>query len=213
MTLCRWLPLGLAPAAAGLLAGCAADSRPPSDPLLGGGLPTPPAAATAAPGAVRPATAAVPPPLPVPSAPGSNALLAAGGGRATLDPTRELKIAANANGPRDGGVPGRGQATPVLHDPQPLTADPGRTPPGPAPGVRLTGATAATSYEQLKAELRDRGLIWMSLNSSLEGGRVKFACYVVPDRNHPDVRRYYEKEDADELSAMRAVLDAINAGL
>jgi hypothetical protein len=87
----------------------------------------------------------------------------------------------------------------ALQGPQPVAEV---KPPAPAP--------QASAYDQLKAQLLARGVVWMRLDTSAETGEVKFACSV-PGRSNPDVRRTFEAKAADEASAMRAVLDKIDS--
>jgi hypothetical protein len=66
-----------------------------------------------------------------------------------------------------------------------------------------------TSYNQLKAQLLARGVVWMRLDNSVETGEIKFACSV-PNRSNPKIRQTYEVKTRDEITAMQAVLDKID---
>jgi hypothetical protein len=150
------------------------------------------------------------PPLP-PGASAATPAALTGGGRGPLDPNRSSpRIGADG----DTGSPtwqGTGKATapPVaLEQPQPLSGAAVPIQPGPAPTGQPTANVTPTSFEQLQAQLAQRGVSYQRLVAS-ENGEWAFTC-ARPMPQKPTLRQVYEKKAGDPLTAIRAVLDAID---
>jgi hypothetical protein len=73
------------------------------------------------------------------------------------------------------------------------------------PSARLEFGRAG--YEQLKGQLKDRGMNWEKWES--EGDRGRFTC-TVTDPADPKKTRSYSVNAASELEAMQAVIDQID---
>ena len=71
--------------------------------------------------------------------------------------------------------------------------------------------TASMTYEQAKAILTARGVTWQRLETWGDAGEWKFSC-AIPNPQNPNIRRTYEATARDDLSALRAVIDQMNAG-
>jgi hypothetical protein len=204
-----------------LLAGCASEDRPTTDPLVGG----PPArpAAGRGPQAAAGAPAGPTPALPAPSSSTSTAALAPGAFQ-PLDPNRELRI-GNPNTPNANATPTannwKGQdAQPgvTLHRPEPATPESAPLRPEPKPEVRgvapsggltLAGGPRMMNSEQAQSVLTAKGVTWQRLETWGDAGEWKFSCSI-PNRNNPNIRRTYEARATDSLGALRAVLDQID---
>jgi hypothetical protein len=94
----------------------------------------------------------------------------------------------------------RGPETPVEPAPQ-REANPVHTP------VSQNNARLG-DFEQMQAQLAQRGVIWQALQAG-EHGDWKFTCSI-PNPQNPKLRRTYEAQGTDYLSAMRAVLEKID---
>ena len=194
-----WLALG----------GCAPEFQGlANDPIVGG----PPLRAARDAGgasAVPAGRSGAVPGLPSPSPPGNTATLASGRPLPALDPSRELKI--GPGGPGSAVKTGTGAGV-ALEPPQPLT-DAGaiRLEVPARENAALTGGRDANGYEQLKAKLTERGLLWMRLETSVEKNEVKLTCYVANPRT-PNVVQPFVVEARDEVAALRAVLDKMDSG-
>jgi hypothetical protein len=206
-----------------LLAGCASEDRPASDPLVGG----PPArsATGRSPQAAAGALAGPTPPLPAPSSSTSPAALAPGAFQ-PLDPNRELRIGNGDTGSGTARTTSTGnnwkgqnaQPGVTLNRPEPTTPE---TPPlrpepkpearaaAPSGGVTLAGGSRLMNYEQAEAVLTGKGVTWQRLETWGDAGEWKFSCSI-PNRNNPNIRRTYEARAHDSLGALRAVLDQID---
>lgn len=214
-----WTALGpLAAALALTMAGCSsspfAAASPANDPLVGGGPALPPPGAAASTANPRPPDAAPTspggvPPLPSPNPPGSTAALASGAGVRTLDPGRDLRIGSGT------GAAPSGSAAPVaLMQPQPVGgSSPGAAAPPPpttpAPIIPASGQRMVSPFEDARAQLLARGVVWMRLDTSIESGESKFVCSI-PNKQNPSLRRTYEAVAKDDLAAIRAVLEKID---
>jgi hypothetical protein len=153
------------------------------------------------------------PPLSAPSSTGSNAALASGAGLRSLDPSRELRIGPPTAPTGPGAAwQGRGATGPItLQGPQPAgKEEPVKLEPKATP-VTLTGTGSAPGYEQLKAQLLQRGATMLRLDTSAETGESIFNCWV-PDAKNPNLLQRYEARARDDLSAMRAVLEQLDNG-
>jgi hypothetical protein len=126
-----------------------------------------------------------------------------------------------------GGWQGPGSVTPTsgqagagpvqLQRPEPMVDPVQRPTPVPLPPAGPTGVTP-TAYiptpgsmaenEQLQAQLKTRGVTWQNQQVVPEG--IKFTC-AVPNRHNPDINRLYEATAGDLGSAVRAVLQQIDA--
>lgn len=187
-----------------------------NDPLVGG-PPIRPTSGGPGPAPAAPASSGgTVPPMTAPSTSGGPAALTSGGGLKSLDPNRDLRIGAPTSTPRGSRGEWTGTSSGVALDgPQPLT--PGTpAPAGPRPGaeVKLTGAGAAApaGYEALRAQLVQRGLVWMRMETSIEKGTVSLTCFVA-SRQSPGTMQKYEVSDVpDEVAALRAVLDRLDTG-
>jgi hypothetical protein len=173
------------------------------DPLLGG-PPLQPSALTKS----QPQLSA---PTSMPTAPAnslSNAALATAAPR-PLDGSRDLRIGNPPTGPANDGWGRRGPPTPgngsgaILRDPEPIT-EPAASPPARA-------SSPATTFEQVKAQLTARGVVWQRLEMTGENGEWRFTCSV-PNHQNAKLRRTYIATARDELSAMQAALDQIDRG-
>jgi hypothetical protein len=211
-----------------LLAGCATAHHAADDPLLGGPLPP---AGRPSPG---PPAGSVPsadgrgerslPPLPIYSSSTSTAALAAGSPPA-FDAGRDLRIADAGVKPGDGpGAGPRGGAT--LRRPEPVvpaaaTGVGGLAPPGAQPITAVpvareavprspgpAGGAGGLTYEQAQAQLAARGVTWQRLETWGDHG-WKFSCSI-PNRHNRSLSRTYEAKAADDLGAIRAVLEQID---
>ncbi len=202
-----------------VLAGCAPDrygAGLANDPLVGGPPLRAPGSATAG-AATTPAAGGVPD-LPSPSPPGSTAALAAGKGLTSLDASRDLRIGTPTGNPRGGGTTWTGTTPAVaLEGPQPLSQGaPAKVEqPRPSADFQLTGVAgnggAAPNYEQLRAKLVERGLVWIRWESSVEKGTGSLTCFVASRQNPGDIQRF-EMTARDEISALKAVLEKIDGG-
>ncbi len=72
----------------------------------------------------------------------------------------------------------------------------------------VSNATSAT-YEQLRAQLVQRGVSLISLTIDVETGDTKVMCQV-PKNGTPNVHQTYQTQAKDEVSALQAVLDKID---
>jgi hypothetical protein len=200
-----------------LSAGCAPNSFGASgnDPLLGLGPPAPPPSGALA-GGPRPAAGNVPP-LPTASGGAIPASLAAT--TRPLDPSRPSPHigadggAAGADAPVWRG-PGSGPSGVVLQQPQPITGGEAVKPQpgsGPAPTVQPTGnLKGAPTFDELQAQLKERGVVWQLLNTTGENGTEwKYSC-AVPLKQSPTTRKAYEARGPDPAAAMQKVLQAID---
>jgi hypothetical protein len=192
--LASWV-LGLLSPFVGLLsAGCTPDDLAPSnDPLVG--LPPPPPPSAAA-GIGQP-SAVVVPPLPPPSTGGTAGLV---NGRSILDPTRpELRIGADSGSVSPPAPAWQPAVTPAagvaLQTPQPLNG-----------AVPLQPKSTPT-YEQLKAELKARGIATVSIKIDWTTGKTTVTCFGPETTGH---KRYDVLNAADEVAALQAVLAQID---
>jgi hypothetical protein len=199
-----------------VLVGCAAANRPTTepDPLLGAAPARPAAPASSTPPA---ASLAAPAPLPAPASSTSTAALAPGA-FTPLDPNHDLRIGGDARPPATptGGGAWRGQSGPpdvTLRQPEATsTGAPPTRPvlPVSMPSSAAPGAGAnVTTFEQAQALLRAHGVVWQRLETLGEAGEWKFSC-AVPNRQNPNLRQNYEARAADQIAALRAVLDKID---
>jgi hypothetical protein len=67
-----------------------------------------------------------------------------------------------------------------------------------------------TTFEQAQALLRARGVTWQRLETGGTAGEWKFTCSV-PNRQNPNIGQTYEGRANDQIAAIRAVLDKIDA--
>lgn len=199
-----------------LVVGCSARNNSlNNDPLLGGGpatKPTSPAApAPATPAAGQQQSAA--PPVPATSAATSTAALASNT-IPKLAGAQEMAIgaptpaaAANKNG-------WQGTAPVALRQPEPvLNAGIPATPVGLAMQPYLPAGNSpppSSSFDQLEDQLRNAGVVGQVLSKSGDRNEWRFRCDVANPANASSIRTY-EFSAPDYLTAMRSVLDAINA--
>jgi hypothetical protein len=71
----------------------------------------------------------------------------------------------------------------------------------------LGQGTPADSYQQLLAELNQRGMT--VYRQERAGDSVKFTC-TIPNRENPDKARTYQATGKNEVAALRAVLERID---
>lgn len=193
------------------LVGCTtsnpASREPINDPLVGG-PPLRAASNTIAPPPASPSTNGIPA-LPSPSGPGSPAALASGSGLTSLDPSRELRIGPASSPPRAGAPRSTSQVQ--LDGPQPTNAGTTATPTRleGRPNMTLPASVSPWTYEQLKARLIERGLLWIRVENAIEKGEVKVTCFVA-NREAANVIQSHEVTARDEVSALRAVLDKLD---
>jgi hypothetical protein len=199
-----------------------------NDPLLGG----PPLHAINATAPAPPTPVAALPP-PAANSNLSTAALAAGAPRPT-DPGRDLRIGSSGGNAgivgwaRDGAagnnVPSGMAQTPagngaILRLPEPVT-DPLPRPqlasvsnPGSPRDSSLTPSSpdhgTASTFEQVQAQIKTRGVLWQRLEMVGETGEWKFSCSI-PNRQNPRIRRTYEAKAGDSVAAIRAVLEQLD---
>jgi hypothetical protein len=184
-----------------LPAGCAPDDfSSAGDPLVGGPPVRPPSAASA--GADR-ATGAAVPPLP-PTNPAASPASLASANRGPLDPNRpDLRI------PSSDGVNWQGAGGVALQPPQPVSGGAVPLQPKPAPELQLAGNVTSPTFDQLKAQLRGRGVSVINFKTDLATGETTLTCFA-PLKNDPSKQQVHTTKAPDEVSAMRAVLDQID---
>lgn len=149
------------------------------------------------------------PPIPSANSAGSTAALA---GNTGLKGGRPLWIGDGLarNDPARGMVAANGVA---LRRPEPIVQEvPLDGPrPGPVPNVvQPVGGTntgPAPSYDQLQAQLRDRGVIFQKVDPVPEG--VKVSC-IVPNRANPMVNRCLEATARDYAAAVQALIQQVD---
>jgi hypothetical protein len=71
----------------------------------------------------------------------------------------------------------------------------------------LGKGTPADSYQQLMAELNQRGVTVYRQERASDS--VKFTC-TIPNRDNPNKARTYQATGKDEIAALRAVLERID---
>ncbi|HXG08996.1 MAG TPA: hypothetical protein VNK04_04340 [Gemmataceae bacterium] len=145
------------------------------------------------------------PPLPAPTSSTSPAALA-GGVFQPLDPRPEFRTTGRGAGP---SWKGPGTAGAVLQPPEPVAEGLPRSDPGPAPGFTLVGGPRPLTYEQAQTLLQARGVTWQRLEAGPEPGEWKFSCSI-PNRQNPQIRRFYEAKAQDPITAIRAVLEQMD---
>jgi hypothetical protein len=207
-----WAFCLLSPAFCFLPAGCAPDDfGVNNDPLFGSTPPPvrPPGGAVSGP--IQPVAGTVPP-LP-PSAPSGTPAALAGAARGPLDPTRDLRIGSDTGAPTwqaSGGPavalqapqPGGGGAVPL--QPRPVTD-------GQLTG-HVTPPTPAPTYEQLKAQLLQRGVTQISIKADYRTGKIVMTAFAQSKADPNKQKRYDVAPAADEVSAMQALLENIDQG-
>jgi hypothetical protein len=80
--------------------------------------------------------------------------------------------------------------------------------PVPLPLASSVPSSGAPSNEQLQAVLKQRGVTFQ--HQEAVAGGIKLTC-AVPNRNNPDINRFYEATAADYVGAVQAVLRQIDA--
>jgi hypothetical protein len=195
-----WAFCLLSPVICLLPVGCAPDDfSSAGDPLIGGPPVRSPSVAAASAG--RGTGAVVVPPLPPSSASGTTGALASAP-RGTLDPgSDELRIRAPEGGAVTWQGSGGSAAGVVLQPPQPIAA--------PTAPVQLASNVTVQTYDQLKAQLRARGVGVISFKTDLASGETTLTCFV-PIKGDPSKQQVHTTKAADEVSAMRAVLDQLD---
>jgi len=110
---------------------------------------------------------------------------------------------ALTNGPATGGGV-------QLHRPEAIVEPVQRPTPVPLPAASAVPSVnnSATTIDQLEAQLKTHGAT-LQRQEQVAGG-VKFTC-AVPNRLNPDINRFYEATASDYASAVRAVLQQIDA--
>jgi len=190
-----------------LSTGCAPDDLNRTNDPFNGTMPPPrPSSAV---GLGQPLAVPVPP-LPPQSSTGSPAALT--NPRGPLDPTRsELRIGSGAGAGgaitpawQPSGPPATGVA---LQAPQPLT---GAVPlqPKPPSDLQLTGNATAPTYEQLKAQLKARGVTQVSILIDWTTGKTTLTCF------GPETKTGHQRYDVpnatDEVAALQKVLKLLD---
>jgi hypothetical protein len=200
-----WAFCLLSPAFCLLPAGCAPDDFASNDPYFGVGPPVRPPSAPAV-GAVVPAGGVVPP-LPQPAPSGTPAALT-GATRGPLDPSRDLRIGSDTSSPSwqpAGGAPGV-----ALQPPQPVGGGPVPLQPTPLPTAPAATVATAPTYEQLMAQLRQRGVSQLVIKPDFKTGEVTGSCFL-PSKADPSKQQRYDVSNAhDPVSAMQALLEKID---
>jgi hypothetical protein len=158
-------------------------------------------------GAIQPVAGNVPA-LP-PTAPSGTPAALTGASRGSLDPARgELHIGSDTGSPTwqpSGGAPGV-----ALQPPQPAGAGPVPLQPRPVPEAQPTGNAAGPSYEQLMAQLTQRGVSRLVIVP--DGKDVLWGC-VVPSKSEAGKQQHYEvRNPRDPVSALQALLNKIDKG-
>jgi hypothetical protein len=146
----------------------------------------------------------------------STAALAAGAPRPT-DPGRDLRIGSSGGNAgivgwaRDNNVQSGMAQTPVgngavLRLPEPVTD------PLPRPQLATVsnpGSLPASTFEEVQAQIKARGVLWQQSVWVAETGEWKFSCSI-PTRQNPRIRRTYEAKAGDAVAAIRAVLEQLD---
>ncbi len=201
-----WAFCLLSPAFCLLPAGCAPDDFASNDPLIGGPPVRPPSAVV---GPIQP-VAGVVPPLPQTAPPCTPAALT-GATRGPLDPAREMRIGADTGAPT-WQASGGGPAGVALQPPQPITGGAVPLQPKPAPDGQLTGNASTPSYEQLRAQLVQRGVTQISIKADYKTGQIVLSAFI-PSKDEPNKQQRFDVPPArDEVSAMQALLEKLDKG-
>jgi len=110
----------------------------------------------------------------------------------------------------NGLTPSAGGGGVQLNRPEAIVEPVQRPTPVPLPAASAVGpaSNAAMDTAQLEAQLKMRGVTLSRQDKVAEG--VKFTC-AVPNRHNPDINRFYEATASDYASAVRAVLQQIDA--
>jgi hypothetical protein len=179
------------------------------DPLLGATAAAAPPAAKADLKAGTPVVA-VPP---VPDASSVNSTVALTAAIPRKDGAADLRIRNGAsnegseNWARPGATSGEKSAA-VLRGPETAVEPAAQRDGNPVYNTVSQGNARQGDFEQAQAQLAQRGVIWQALQAG-ERGEWKFTCSI-PNPQNPKLRRTYEAQGADYLSAMRAVLEKID---
>jgi hypothetical protein len=199
-----WAFCLLSPVLCLLPVACAPDDfGTAGDPLIGGPPVRPPY--PAAPSASTASTAGVVPPLPATNPTGTPAALT----RDTLDPSRSSPRIGDSAAP---AWQGAGGAAVALQAPQPAAGPGAPLQSKPAPEVQLTSNVSAPTYEQLRAQLRARGVAIIKITVDGTSGETSMSCFV-PLKGDPTKQQRYDATRArDEVAAMQALLEQIDKG-